>query len=295
MDYVASIVIPTFNRPDYLRRSIDSAIDQTVPCEVIVVDHGSSAATAKVALSYGQRIRYVRREMDSGPILPWLDGVFASTCEIVKLLYDDDWLEESFIESTSALLAKDVGFVFCAAQLINQDGSPSKILFDRLFPSSAIYGKHAHRQLVARKMISPSAMLMRRQDWIDGLHPGKLFSQRTAHHGAGPDHWVKLLCLTRYPKFAFFDGPLVNFQAHSGSITTSAVSTKVGNKALGAVYSEIYAIYKLASFAQAIRAPELTKCLLQVSDQVREILARAEKATVAAALSIGARKTWRRS
>jgi glycosyltransferase involved in cell wall biosynthesis len=60
-----SIVIPVFNGARYLGEAIDSALGQTYPhVEVIVVNDGSTddGETARVAASYGNRIRYVEKE-----------------------------------------------------------------------------------------------------------------------------------------------------------------------------------------------------------------------------------------
>jgi glycosyltransferase involved in cell wall biosynthesis len=60
-----SIVIPVYNGADYLAEAIDSALAQTYPnIEIIVVNDGSrdDGATEKIALSYGNRIRYFSKE-----------------------------------------------------------------------------------------------------------------------------------------------------------------------------------------------------------------------------------------
>ena len=60
-----SIVIPAYNASNYLSEAIDSALAQTYPnVEVVVVNDGSpdDGATRAVALSYGDRIRYVEKE-----------------------------------------------------------------------------------------------------------------------------------------------------------------------------------------------------------------------------------------
>lgn len=65
MPPLVSIVIPVYNGADFLREAIDSALAQTFPdVEVIVVDDGSSdgGKTATVARSFGDRIRYLRKE-----------------------------------------------------------------------------------------------------------------------------------------------------------------------------------------------------------------------------------------
>lgn len=56
-----TIVIPVYNGSNYLREAIESALAQTYPNkEVIVINDGSvdNGATERIALSYGDRIRY---------------------------------------------------------------------------------------------------------------------------------------------------------------------------------------------------------------------------------------------
>jgi len=59
-----SIIIPVFNGSDFLREAIDSAWAQSYRnIEIIVVNDGSTddGKTEKIALSYGDRIRYFRK------------------------------------------------------------------------------------------------------------------------------------------------------------------------------------------------------------------------------------------
>jgi glycosyltransferase involved in cell wall biosynthesis len=62
---LVSIVIPVYNGSNFLQESIDSALAQTYPnCEIIVVNDGScdDGATEQICLSYGNRIRYFKKE-----------------------------------------------------------------------------------------------------------------------------------------------------------------------------------------------------------------------------------------
>ena len=58
-----SIIIPVYNGEDYIREAIDSALNQTYRnIEIIVVNDGSVDDTEKIAMSYGDKIRYFKKE-----------------------------------------------------------------------------------------------------------------------------------------------------------------------------------------------------------------------------------------
>lgn len=62
---MVSIIIPVYNGSNYLKEAIDSALSQTYTnCEILVINDGSDdyGATENVALSYGNRVRYYKKE-----------------------------------------------------------------------------------------------------------------------------------------------------------------------------------------------------------------------------------------
>lgn len=81
-----SIIIPVYNGSNYLREAIDSAINQTYNnLEIIVINDGSDdgGMTEKIVYSYGDRIRYCRKEnggvasaLNEG--IRWMSGEFFS-------------------------------------------------------------------------------------------------------------------------------------------------------------------------------------------------------------------------
>ena len=60
---LVSIVIPVYNGENYLSEAIDSALAQTYDnIEIIVVNDGSKDRTDEIAKSYGNKIRYFKKE-----------------------------------------------------------------------------------------------------------------------------------------------------------------------------------------------------------------------------------------
>lgn len=99
-----SIVIPIYNGSNYMREAIDSALGQTYPnIEVIVVNDGSTDNTEEIALSYGDKIRYFRKE--NGGVSSALNvGLEQMTGEYFQFLPHDDMLHPNKIEKQIAAI-----------------------------------------------------------------------------------------------------------------------------------------------------------------------------------------------
>jgi cellulose synthase/poly-beta-1,6-N-acetylglucosamine synthase-like glycosyltransferase len=63
---LVSVIIPTYNRPEYLVQTVNSVLSQTYPnIEVIVVDDASTDDTPLVMSAYQDRIKYLRHTVNS--------------------------------------------------------------------------------------------------------------------------------------------------------------------------------------------------------------------------------------
>ncbi|AYG63479.1 glycosyltransferase [Rhizobium jaguaris] len=88
-----SIIISNYNYARFLRRSIDSALEQSHDdTEVIVVDDASTDETADVVASYGSRIKTCLRKANGGHAAAFNTGFASSRGEIVLFLDADDYL-----------------------------------------------------------------------------------------------------------------------------------------------------------------------------------------------------------
>lgn len=87
-----SIVIPAYNASNYLAEAIDSALGQNYEnIEIIVVNDGSkdNGKTREVALSYGEKIRYLEKE-NGGSSSALNEGIRNMTGEWFSWLSHDD-------------------------------------------------------------------------------------------------------------------------------------------------------------------------------------------------------------
>ena len=102
-----SVVVPTFDRASVLSRALDSVIEQTrLPAEVIVVDDGSTDATAELVESRFPGVRLLRQE-NRGVSAARNRGIEASRGEWIALLdSDDEWRPRKLERQLSALEAQ---------------------------------------------------------------------------------------------------------------------------------------------------------------------------------------------
>lgn len=217
-----SIVIPVFNRAHLVHRAIDSALEQTVPCEVVLVDHGSTDHIADVAARYASRIRYIRREQDHGAFACWRDGIEQATGELVHITYDDDWLQPSFIERCQPLLAPGVAFVYTQAVVHDLDGRPVELINNEHPPGIRPIRDIVNYLLRAPLGISPGCALFRRADALRNLLLTVPGAPSGTTPGAGVDLLLFLLTSLHYPRYAHVPEPLADFLAHPESITIGA-------------------------------------------------------------------------
>lgn len=91
-DYFVSVVIPTFNRADCLKRAVDSVLRQSCKSfELIVVDDGSDDNTKELIKRYGSRVIYFYQK-NSGVSSARNKGIALSRGEYVAFLdSDDEW------------------------------------------------------------------------------------------------------------------------------------------------------------------------------------------------------------
>jgi glycosyltransferase involved in cell wall biosynthesis len=125
-----SVVVPTYNRPEKLRRAVGTVVEQThEPVELVVVDDHSetpaSDALADVDVSTLDAVTVVRHEENRGANAARNTGIREAAGEFVAFLDDDDrWAPEKLARQVEAFQSggERIGLVYTGARYVYPDG-----------------------------------------------------------------------------------------------------------------------------------------------------------------------------
>lgn len=259
MNKNVSIIIPTFNRANFLVECIDSCLAQTQPCEIIVCDHGSTDNTPEVVKKYGNQIKYIRRELDSGVHFCWLDGILHATNDLIHINYDDDWIYPTYIEECMQLFTENVGCVFTDAIAYHDDEKKFGRTLFNLTNQTGVYTTKSLFNFNIKKLTSPGAGIFRKQLLLDSLFVGKVPFTKNHYHGVGPDILFSLMSCIDYQYFGYVNKPLAVFRVHENSITIDAASDQKKQYRIKLAYQDARIFYFITKFIEKFKIYYLAK------------------------------------
>ncbi|NJN61437.1 MAG: glycosyltransferase [Coleofasciculaceae cyanobacterium RL_1_1] len=130
---LVTIAIPTYNRIDSLKKSVQSALNQDYDhIEIVISDNASSDETYEFCRELeltDSRIRYIRNAENVGGVRNFELSLAASQGDFFMWLGDDDWLDSNYVSSCLTLLNSnpDCILTYGQAQYISQ--STGKLLY----------------------------------------------------------------------------------------------------------------------------------------------------------------------
>jgi glycosyltransferase involved in cell wall biosynthesis len=210
------VLIPAYNRSQYIGTAIQSVLNQTYPhFEVVVVDDGSSDDTvAKVRQFTDPRVRLICQK-NTGVSGALNTALRASRGHYIAILGSDDlWLPE-FLSTAIPVLDErmDIGLVYGRAQAMTSDGHrmrhqlgrPPK--FQGQMFKSLVHGDHVCgiSVLIRREHIETVGL------WDEGL---------TAN-----EDWDLWLRLSRVCPFLFIDQVFAHYRIHAQNMTNPRSKT----------------------------------------------------------------------
>ena len=219
---VVSVIIPVFERADYLHQAVQSALGQSYPdIEIIVVDDGSSEREVSRYHLPGH-IRFLRRTLNGGPSAARNAGLAVARGEFIAFLDSDDaWMPQKL--SRQVALLRDhprAGLTFCHVAAMDERG---RSIGQRTRPR--VLRGHTFRHCLRSYLIkSPSTVLLRREllEEHGGFNEG-------FRHCEDRDLWLRLAL-----KHEFLADPeeLVFYRTHPGQLTD-------GRNGVAAAHAEV--------------------------------------------------------
>lgn len=102
-----SVIIPLYNKASYVRKALESVIEQTYKeWELVVVDDGSIDGSGDIVKAiHDNRIRLVRQD-NAGVSAARNRGVAESTAPYICFLDADDWWEPIFLEEMARVIER---------------------------------------------------------------------------------------------------------------------------------------------------------------------------------------------
>lgn len=207
---LVSIIIPVYNGANYLKQAIDSALAQTYRnVEIVVVDDGSNdaGATQRVALEYGDRIRYYSKS-NGGCSSALNHAVNEARGQYISWLSHDDLITPTKVEKQVAFLAQQGAPGSCVVY-----GDYSVFYGDRAQPSNmpavempVVRPEDFRYFLTTHNILHGCTLLIPRRAIIQhGMFNEKLKTVLDF------DLWFKL---AKTERFLFMPGVVVHARAH---------------------------------------------------------------------------------
>ena len=129
MNYLVSIITPSYNCGDYIEETIKSVLNQTYTnWEMIIIDDCSKDCTKEVVSKYiklDDRIKLFSFEKNYGAAVARTKGIKVSKGRFIAFLDSDDIWTKSKLETQLAFMKKNNYPITCTAyQKIDSLGKP---------------------------------------------------------------------------------------------------------------------------------------------------------------------------
>jgi glycosyltransferase involved in cell wall biosynthesis len=203
-----SVIIPTYNRAEYICETLESVFTQTYPdFEVIIVDDGSTDHTKDVLKPYLNRVQYIYKN-NGGPASARNTGIRASTGKYIAFLDSDDlWMPDKlqvqadFLEAHPEYAMVFSGYEFIGERKVKHLKKP-RVFYDCTVDALLEGNKIATLTVMVRKEVFDVVGKFDEDPQIIALE----------------DYSFWLRVAPKY-KIAYVDRPLAKYRIHPSNIS----------------------------------------------------------------------------
>ncbi len=205
----STILIPTYNqRPAYLRAAILSAVKQTIPCQIVVMDDGSDPPQESIVSEIEKECDYpitYAYQANSGVAAALNAALDMAVGEYIQWLSSDDLFRpEKTIVQMQAMIDADMSVCYCAWE----EGVPQA---GNVWPAAQYPSQESLMQALRQHCFINACTVMWRRDVFDTVGRWDV----TYRHAQDYHHLLR--CAERY-NFLAVNEPLVRRRVHAGQM-----------------------------------------------------------------------------
>jgi len=233
---LVSVLIPTFNRAEEIRKTLQSVIDNKFSnLEIIVFDNQSTDDTKRIVENFSKnskQLKYFCQPKNLGPLENWKSALNVAKGKYVHWLWSDDWVENDFYLKMTERLEKDSSTIaFCSVKTVNLEENWEKITYSYL---DGVYdSKHFLKKYIKgfKYPVSPAACILLTKDCKNILNNFYVYDTNNIKvnmYGTGYDALMIMESIYKAQNISLLNDQLINFRNHQKSI--SVAESGLGNQ-----------------------------------------------------------------
>lgn len=157
---IVSVIVPVYNAEKYLRRCIDSLVNQTLKdIEIILVDDGSTDGSLSVCNEYAEKCNNIKilTQNNQGPSVARNNALNIAEGKYIGFVDSDDFIEKETYEIAVNELEKnsDINLVIWGVNVISDDNLP----YINWFQDNYFKMKNSGKKVVDEKILFKTAVV----------------------------------------------------------------------------------------------------------------------------------------
>lgn len=215
-----SIVIPTYNSLDSLRRTLDSVLIQNFQdYEIIITDDSKNDKIKDFVEQFNfPRIKYNKNKPSLGSPENWNEGIRRTSGEYIKIIHHDDWLaDKDTLEKFVKLMDENPQCDFGYSKSVDVKIKTGKIKKRKAQKYVSEIQKDCFMLFLSNRIGAPSVTIFRNNK--------NIFFDKNLKWLVDIDFYIN--ALSKNPKIAFIDENLIKIGVSDIQITQACLQDNV--------------------------------------------------------------------
>ena len=139
-----SIIVPVYNKEEYIRQCLDSLTGQTFKdLEIVLVDGGSVDKSADICDEYASRDSRIKvlRTKSTGPADSVRQGVEAASGDYFAFVDSDDWIDTDMMEKLAAHTTDCGREIILSDYIIERSGGAQTYIYQDVEPGEYLHDR----------------------------------------------------------------------------------------------------------------------------------------------------------